>query len=102
MVSWCRRAALFSARVRSHRLRPSVTGGSRAADKVFDAMLRRVLRAPMSYFDTTPMGRVLNRFTYDQDIVDILLTQLMSVLMISISWYVAGVIVMVSEEVLKM
>ena len=45
-----------------------MTGGSRAARKVFLAMLQRVLGAPMSYFETTPMGRVLNRMTYDIEV----------------------------------
>eukprot|EP00977_Amphora_coffeiformis_P023284 scaffold12881_cov177-Amphora_coffeaeformis.AAC.3 len=72
----------------------SVTGGSRAATSVFHAMLVSVLKAPMSYFETTPMGRVLNRFTYDTEVVDILLTEAMSIFMISISWFVAGIIVM--------
>ena len=42
------------------------------------------------------MGRILNRFTYDVDVVDTLLTQSMSMFMISCSWYVAGVVVMCS------
>lgn len=72
----------------------SVTGGVRAAKRVFHSMLARVLHAPMSYFETTPMGRIINRFTYDMEVIDVLLTQIMSVFLISCSWYVAGVAVM--------
>jgi len=68
-----------------------VTGGGRATKNVFASMLDSVLRAPLSYFETVPMGRILNRFTYDTDINDIALTQVMSMFMISCSWYVAGV-----------
>ncbi|KAL7574900.1 hypothetical protein ACA910_010731 [Epithemia clementina (nom. ined.)] len=72
----------------------AVSGGSRAATKVFTAMLESVLQAPLYYFETTPMGRVLNRFTYDIEVVDIVLTEAMSILLIASSWFVAGVVVM--------
>jgi ABC-type multidrug transport system fused ATPase/permease subunit len=48
----------------------AVFGGIRACRRVFSNMTRRVLHAPMSYFDVTPLGRVLNRFTYDVEQVD--------------------------------
>jgi ABC-type multidrug transport system fused ATPase/permease subunit len=74
----------------------SVTGGSRVAKNVFGKMLSSILGAPLSYFETTPIGRLLNRFSYDMEVIDVTLTQNMSMLMISCSWYVAGVGVMVS------
>merc|ERR1712226_919147 len=74
----------------------AVTGGGRATRNVFQSMLTSVLKAPISYFETVPMGRILNRFTYDTDINDITLTQVMSMFMISCSWYVAGVCIQCS------
>ena len=72
----------------------AVRGGARSARSLFYVMTERVLHAPLSYFETTPLGRVLNRFTYDIEILDHTLVENMSVLLIALSWFVAGVAVM--------
>uniref|UniRef100_A0A096LRT4 ATP binding cassette subfamily C member 12 n=1 Tax=Poecilia formosa TaxID=48698 RepID=A0A096LRT4_POEFO len=42
----------------------------RAACKLHDSMFRKILASPMSFFDTTPTGRILNRFAKDQEELD--------------------------------
>ncbi|CAN1270125.1 ABC transporter C family member 5 [Linum perenne] len=47
------------------------TFGLAAAQKLFLMMLRSVFRSPMSFFDSTPAGRILNRVSVDQSVVDL-------------------------------
>ncbi|KAF9941981.1 hypothetical protein BGZ65_012859, partial [Modicella reniformis] len=42
----------------------------RSAKVLHQEMLSSVLRSPMIFFDTTPMGRILNRFSKDQSTID--------------------------------
>ena len=41
-----------------------------ASKSMHNAMLDCIVRGPMSFFDTTPIGRIVNRFTKDVDICD--------------------------------
>lgn len=41
-----------------------------ASRSLFTSMLRRLTGAPSRFFDVTPIGRILNRFTSDIDTVD--------------------------------
>ena len=44
--------------------------GTTASKVMLQGALSRVLRAPMSFFDTTPLGRITNRFSKDIDTMD--------------------------------
>ena len=41
--------------------------GLKASKRLHGALLRRVLHAPVSFFDTTPVGRIIQRFSKDTD-----------------------------------
>lgn len=52
-------------------------GCLRAARDLHNKLLNNVLRLPMAFFDTTPLGRILNRFSKDVDVVDNVLPMVM-------------------------
>lgn len=41
-----------------------------AARQMHIVMLRAVMRAPLTFFDTTPIGRIISRFAKDVDVLD--------------------------------
>ena len=50
-------------------------GCVRASRQLHQDLFRALLRLPMSFFDTQPSGRILNRFTSDTQQVDMQLVE---------------------------
>ncbi|XP_077285788.1 multidrug resistance-associated protein 1-like [Arctopsyche grandis] len=44
-----------------------------AAKIMHEEMLKNIMRSPLSFFDTTPTGRILSRFSKDVDVLDVTL-----------------------------
>ncbi|XP_064192872.1 ATP-binding cassette sub-family C member 12 isoform X1 [Anguilla rostrata] len=60
-------AMVLLSAIKAYSFTKVTLGGS---SKLHDKMFHRVLRSPMSFFDTTPIGRIVNRFSKDQDEID--------------------------------
>lgn len=60
-----------------------------ASQILHDCMLKNIMHAKMSFFNVTPIGRILNRVAKDVDIIDITLPSIL------LSWN--RCLIMVSE-----
>ncbi|CAH1440804.1 unnamed protein product [Lactuca virosa] len=56
--------------------------GLKTSQSFFTQMLHSILHAPMSFFDTTPSGRILSRASSDQTNIDVLVPFLMSLCLV--------------------
>lgn len=67
--------------------------GINASKQLNLAAVKRILHTPMSFMDTTPLGRILNRFTKDTDSLDNELTDNLRLVLSQIG-SISGVIIM--------
>ncbi|KAF2084152.1 ABC multidrug transporter-like protein [Saccharata proteae CBS 121410] len=63
--------------------------GTKAGKVMLRQAITRVLRAPMSFFDTTPLGRITNRFSRDIDTMDNTLTDSMRMFMLTMAMIIS-------------
>ena len=72
-----------------------VYGGYRAAKVIHEGALARIIRSPMSFFDSTPVGRILTRFSKDLDVVDSYVAEEFNALIVTFSVIASSIILMV-------
>jgi ATP-binding cassette subfamily C (CFTR/MRP) protein 1 len=70
--------------------------GTRASRVMLNRAITRVLRAPMSFFDTTPLGRITNRFSRDVDTMDNNLTDAMRMYFFTLAMITSVFILIIS------
>lgn len=66
-----------------------------ASQRLHRAAIERVMRAPMSFFETTPLGRIMNRFSKDIDTIDNVLGDSARMLTMTAS-NIAGAIILIA------
>ncbi|KAI9884586.1 MAG: hypothetical protein M1823_003635 [Watsoniomyces obsoletus] len=69
--------------------------GTTASKVMMNRAMKRVLHAPMSFFDTTPLGRITNRFSKDVDIMDNNLTDSMRMYFFTLSMIISVFILII-------
>lgn len=65
------------------------TSGTNASKAMLQKAMTRVLRAPMAFFDTTPLGRITNRFSKDVDSMDNSLTDAMRMYFLTLAMIIS-------------
>ncbi|KAI6165735.1 ABC transporter [Pisolithus thermaeus] len=66
-----------------------------ASRNLHERAIRRVLHAPMSFFETTPLGRIMNRFAKDIDSIDNLIGDALRMLFATTA-QILGAIILIS------
>ena len=69
--------------------------GIKASRALHASMLKNILRSPMSFFDTTPLGRVLNRFSKDIYVIDELIPRVLSSFLATLFAVISTILVII-------
>ena len=74
----------------------TTTCGTNASRTMLLRAMSRVLRAPMSFFDTTPLGRIINRFSKDTQTMDTDLTDSMRIYALTATMIISVMILIIA------
>ncbi|XP_060081599.1 ATP-binding cassette sub-family C member 10-like [Ylistrum balloti] len=66
-------------------------GGIRLARTMHNQLLKTILKAPMSFFDVTPIGGILNRFSSDLGTIDDSLSSMINVVMCQLFGFIGTI-----------
>ena len=69
-------------------------GGGFGARRIYERLLTGIVFSPMMFFETTPLGRIVNRLSYDTELVDFLLIRLHNSAFASVLWLLSSIVVM--------
>ncbi len=68
-------------------------GALKASKRLIQRMLRNIVNAPFRFFDVTPLGRIMNRFSGDVDTIDTRLISSFTLFMFSSMTLLSAVVV---------
>ncbi|KAJ5430031.1 ABC transporter integral membrane type 1 [Penicillium cf. griseofulvum] len=71
------------------------TCGTNASKTMLQRAMFRVLRAPMSFFDTTPLGRITNRFSKDIQVMDNELSDAMRIYALTMTMIISVMVLVI-------
>lgn len=65
-----------------------MVGCLRASSSFHRELLHKIMRSPLSFFDTTPMGRIVNRFSRDMESIDTEVPMNANITMCNMMWMI--------------
>ena len=68
--------------------------GIQASRNLHDNMLISIMRSPLSFFDTTPIGRIVNRFSRDIETIDSIIPETIQTWMMTFLAVISTVIIL--------
>ncbi|CAG8204861.1 unnamed protein product [Penicillium nalgiovense] len=71
------------------------TCGTNASKTMLQRAMFRVLRAPMAFFDTTPLGRITNRFSKDIQVMDNELSDAMRIYALTMTMIISVMVLVI-------